>query len=172
MRKSSIVIIVAICGLLAWGCPKPPKEETGSTPGSRGDQSGQTGTDTGTGERPGGGGVSSEELAGQLRVIYFDFDQYNLRDDARRDLDFNAEVLKQNPDAVLVIEGHCDERGTNEYNLALGERRAQAAKDYLSRLGVDASRLSIISYGEERPSAMGHDEAAWSKNRRAEFVPR
>jgi peptidoglycan-associated lipoprotein len=167
-----MAVILALVGLFAWGCSSGPKEETGQRPGTGSETGGTGGTDTGTGERPGGGGVSSEELAGQLRVIYFDFDQYNLRDDARRDLDFNAEILKQNPDAVLVIEGHCDERGTNEYNLALGERRAQAAKDYLSRLGVDASRLSIISYGEERPSAMGHDEGAWSQNRRAEFVPR
>jgi peptidoglycan-associated lipoprotein len=172
VKKLSAVFVVVLCGLLVWGCPKPPKEETGSTPGTRGDQTTQPGGDTGTGERPDGGGVSSEALRQQLRVIYFDFDAYNLREDARRDLDYNAEILKQNPNATLVIEGHCDERGTNEYNLGLGERRAQAAKDYLTRLGVDASSLSIISYGEERPSAMGHDEADWAKNRRAEFVPR
>jgi peptidoglycan-associated lipoprotein len=105
-----------------------------------------------------------------LRVINFDFDRYDLREDARRALDYNAEILRANAGWIIMIEGHCDERGTNEYNLALGERRAKASKDYLVRLGIDAARIAVISYGEERPKAMGHDESAWSQNRRAEFV--
>src|SRR5690606_10258475 len=96
--------------------------------------------------------------------------QYAIRDDARRALQSNSDWLQQNPSSTVQIEGHCDERGTIEYNLALGERRANAAKRYIVRLGVDASRLSTISYGEERPANSGSSESAWAENRRAEFV--
>ncbi|MCB9254113.1 MAG: peptidoglycan-associated lipoprotein Pal [Bdellovibrionaceae bacterium] len=112
-----------------------------------------------------GGGAGSP-----LQVVYFDYDQYNIRDDARRALQSNSDWMQQNPSSTVQIEGHCDERGTIEYNLALGERRANAAKRYIVRLGVDAGRLSTISYGEERPANSGSNEAAWSENRRAEFV--
>jgi len=106
----------------------------------------------------------------QLKTVYFDFDKYNLRPDAKADLDVNFNLLQQFPDVIIKIEGHCDERGTVEYNLSLGEKRAKAAQDYLVGLGVDAGRISIISYGKERPVDPGHNEAAWAKNRRAEFV--
>lgn len=108
--------------------------------------------------------------ANDLRIAYFAYDSYSLGGDAREALKFNANWLKENPAATVQIEGHCDERGTTEYNIALGERRANAARDYLVRLGVDASRVSVISYGEERPADPGHDESAWGKNRRAAFV--
>jgi peptidoglycan-associated lipoprotein len=101
--------------------------------------------------------------------VYFDFDKYNLRPDARTALDHDAEMLKEFPDAMIMLEGHCDERGTVEYNLSLGEKRAKAAKDYLVGLGISPDRLSIISYGKERPADPGHNEAAWAKNRRVEF---
>jgi peptidoglycan-associated lipoprotein len=100
---------------------------------------------------------------------YFDFDKYNIRPDARTALEYNAEVLKRYPDAKMLIEGHCDERGTVEYNLALGERRAKAVMDYLANLGIDNTRMRTISYGKERPVDLGHNEVAWQKNRRAEF---
>ncbi len=100
---------------------------------------------------------------------YFDFDKYNIRPDARTALEYDAEVLKRYPEAKILIEGHCDERGTVEYNLALGERRAKAVKDYLVNLGIDAGRMRTISYGKERPIDLGHNEVAWQKNRRAEF---
>lgn len=164
-----IILLTVMAALLVWGCGKGPKQETTQRPTTRTET--PPTTDTGTPDRPDDRTVMSEALR-QLRTIYFDFDKYNLRDDARRDLDRNAEILKQYPSASIIIEGHCDERGTNEYNLALGERRARAARDYLVRSGVDASRLSVISYGEERPVALGHDEASWAQNRRAEFVPR
>lgn len=102
-------------------------------------------------------------------TVYFDFDKYNIRTDARSALEFNAELLKQYPDARILIEGHCDERGTVEYNLALGERRAKAAMDYLVQLGIKKSRMEITSYGKERPVDLGHNEVAWQKNRRAQF---
>ncbi|WP_243367155.1 peptidoglycan-associated lipoprotein Pal [Fundidesulfovibrio soli] len=111
-------------------------------------------------------------VAGELgSMIYFDLDRYDLKPESRQILTRKAEILKQYPEIKLVVEGHCDERGTAEYNLALGERRARAAADYLANLGVAASRLSIVSYGKERPLDPGHNEAAWSKNRRDEFKP-
>jgi peptidoglycan-associated lipoprotein len=106
----------------------------------------------------------------QNQDIFFDFDQYDLRTDARSTLDRKATFLNQNATVRSQIEGHCDERGTNEYNLALGERRANAAKQYLTTAGVNAARLSTISYGEERPLDPGRNEAAWARNRRAHFV--
>ncbi len=105
----------------------------------------------------------------QLQTVYFDFDKYNLRPDAKANLDANAALLLKYTTVVIKIEGHCDERGTVEYNLSLGEKRANAVMDYLTGLGVSASRVSVISYGKERPVDAGHDESAWSKNRRAEF---
>jgi peptidoglycan-associated lipoprotein len=106
----------------------------------------------------------------QNQDIYFDFDKYDLRTDARATLDRKASFLNQNSSVRVQIEGHTDERGTNEYNLALGERRANAAKQYLTTAGISAGRLSTISYGKERPLDPGHNEAAWAKNRRDHFV--
>ena len=169
VRRISVVALLVLAIAVGAGCPHTPKgeleqarpakpgvtEETG--------QQGQTG-----GER---GEVTSSETYG-LKPVYFDFDKYNLREDARAGLDANADILQKNPDIRIVIEGNCDERGTDEYNMALGERRARAAQDYLVRLGIDASRITIISYGEERPVALGHDEDSWRLNRRDEFVPK
>lgn len=101
--------------------------------------------------------------------IFFDFDSYELKPEARSVLQKKAEVLKANPNLKIVIEGHCDERGTEEYNLALGEKRARAAYEFLILLGVDANRMQIVSYGEEYPLDPGHNETAWAKNRRDEF---
>ncbi len=103
-------------------------------------------------------------------VIFFDFDKSFIREDAKPVLEKLGTYLKGHKDVKILIEGHCDERGTNEYNFALGERRSQAAKNYLTDLGVDGSRLKTISYGEERPADPGHEEEAWAKNRRDQFV--
>jgi peptidoglycan-associated lipoprotein len=105
-----------------------------------------------------------------FRPVFFDYDSYSLRDDARAALDSNAKLLRDNAAIVITIEGHADERGTSEYNQALGERRAQAARDYLTSAGIPASRIQIISYGKERPFDPGHDESAWAQNRRAHTV--
>lgn len=103
--------------------------------------------------------------------IYFDFDSSNLSKSSRDILSRSAEILmKDQKDAIVRIEGNCDERGSAEYNLALGERRAKAAAKYLTALGVQAERLFVLSYGKEKPAVQGNDEAAWSKNRRDEFV--
>ncbi|MCI0699094.1 peptidoglycan-associated lipoprotein Pal [candidate division KSB1 bacterium] len=107
-----------------------------------------------------------------LQNVYFDFDKYDLTSEALQTLADNARVLKAYPDARIAIEGHCDERGTVEYNLALGDKRAKAAKDYLVSLGVDASQISTISYGKEQPLDPSHTEEAWARNRRAEFERR
>ena len=103
-------------------------------------------------------------------LIHFEFDKSRLLPEAKAILRVKAEWLKANPEAQVIIEGHCDERGTNEYNLALGDRRAQSAKTYLVDLGIAPERLTCISYGEERPLDPGHNEAAWAKNRRDQFV--
>lgn len=102
--------------------------------------------------------------------IHFEFDSFLLSDQARKILVAKAEYLRTNTDITVTVEGHCDDRGTNEYNVALGERRAQSVKTFLVNLGIDTDQLNTVSYGEERPIATGHDEASWAENRRAQFV--
>lgn len=102
-------------------------------------------------------------------IVYFDFDKSNVRTDQRMALDKNAEILKGHPEISIEVEGHCDERGTVEYNLALGDRRAQSVKKYLIDLGISADRIKTISYGKERPAVPGTGEEVWAKNRRAAF---
>ena len=101
-----------------------------------------------------------------LKTIYFDFDKYNIRPEDAKTLDGDAAWLKANANDLVLIEGHCDERGTNEYNLVLGEKRAKSAMNYLRAQGVQASRITIISYGKERPVCTEKTEACWAKNRR------
>jgi len=113
-------------------------------------------------------GKAAEE--GPLRDVNFDFDRYDVRPDMREILKGHATWLKANPQVKVEVEGHCDERGTNEYNLALGAKRAESVKRYLIDLGVSPDRLSTISYGEELPICKEQNEACWAKNRRAHFV--
>ena len=105
-----------------------------------------------------------------FNTVYFDFDKSAIRSDQRNTINRTAQLLDKYPSVKVLIEGHCDERGSNEYNLALGQRRADATKQYLVDYGISSSRVSTVSHGEERPVAAGHNESAWSKNRRAEFV--
>ena len=113
---------------------------------------------------------SSEEVSATLRtMIHFDYDKANIRSEDMGGLDAKVAIMQANPDLRIRIGGHCDERGSDEYNLALGNRRAQAAKQYLVSHGVDAGRIETQSWGEERPFVDGHDESAWSQNRRDEF---
>ena len=107
----------------------------------------------------------------KLESIYFDFDEGSIREDQKDIMLKNSEWLKANPKVKVRLEGHCDERGTAEYNLALGQKRSEAAKTFLEGLGIARQRISAISYGKERPLDPGHDEAAWAKNRRVDFVP-
>jgi peptidoglycan-associated lipoprotein len=106
----------------------------------------------------------------ELPDIHFDFDKAAIRPDAAKVLEASAQWLNDHKGHALLIEGHCDERGTNEYNLALGDRRAKAARDFLEARGVAGSRITMISYGEERPQCAEHNEACWSTNRRARFI--
>lgn len=116
-------------------------------------------------------GIEGEVLESKLlKDIHFDFDKYDIRPGDALILKENAALLMKHPTVKIQIEGHCDERGTNEYNLALGERRANSARKYLISLGIAESQISIISYGEERPLDPGHNEEAWAKNRRAHIV--
>ena len=109
------------------------------------------------------------DVAPPSSPIYFDFDSYNIVEASKADLQKTAEYMQGHPGSSVTISGHTDERGTTEYNLMLGDQRAKAAHDYLVRLGIDPLRIKTISFGEERPAVPGHDEAAWSKNRRDEF---
>ena len=165
-RLFYLTLGVMVCALAISGCKKKPK----SGSGLNGDDSGVIGTSiddgSGMGERLGGG----TEQAGLFAAVYFDYDSAQVNPSERSKLDGVADHLKQNTAQGLTVEGHCDERGSNEYNLSLGERRALAVRAYLVGLGIDGARIQTKSYGEERPVAMGHDEASWSQNRRAEFV--
>lgn len=138
-----------------------------------------TGTTATTGGATDGSqpGLTPEQLAdmifgeaSDMHRVYFDYDSSALRDDARATLARSADVIKQIPGVIIQLAGHCDERGTQEYNLALGDRRATAVRDYLISLGIPANQLLTVSYGEEQPAATGSDESAWSQNRRVEFL--
>jgi len=169
MRKLLSAVALCACAALLFGCAKSAKvTPEAQKPGTEQMEGRSKPADEG-GAKTQPGGVQEVTDIG-LERIHFDTDKSNIRDDAREILKKNADVLKANPNIKIQIEGHCDERNTVEYNLALGERRAAAAKDYLVKLGVDAGRISTISYGEERPISMGHDETAWWQNRHCEFM--
>jgi len=114
--------------------------------------------------------VDLDELTRKFQPVFFDFNKFEIRNDQVSALQANATLLRAHPNANVVLEGHCDERGTDEYNLALGERRAKVVREYLVNLGVDPNRLQTISYGESRPYAYGHNEDSWQQNRRAQSV--
>lgn len=115
-------------------------------------------------------GDSDTNRAGALKTVYFDFNSASLSQETKDALNNNAEFLKKNPSVKVQVEGHCDERGGVQFNLALGERRAKGVREYLVGQGVEAARISTISLGKEKPVAFGHDEESWAKNRRANFV--
>ncbi|NDY41670.1 peptidoglycan-associated lipoprotein Pal [Dissulfurirhabdus thermomarina] len=114
--------------------------------------------------------ISEGRTHAPMLPVYFDFDKYNIRDDMKGRLEDDARFLLDHPEIRIEVQGNCDERGTNEYNLALGERRAKSIKDYLVNLGVAADRIETVSFGEERPLDPGHNEEAWAKNRRGDLV--
>jgi peptidoglycan-associated lipoprotein len=124
-------------------------------------------------DEPGGGGRGGGGAAGRpahpLQDVFFDTDRARIRGDGLAALRDNLAWLRANPGMRVTVEGHCDERGTSEYNLALGERRARAVRDYLVAAGIDPAHLTTVSFGKERPFVLGHDEAAWRWNRRAHF---
>ena len=147
-------------------CASKKEESTGTSGGGM-----QPGGAAGP-SRPSGPAMDSAEYFNQVvgNTVGFDYDKYDLRADAQAVLRGQAAWLNQNPNRTLTVEGHCDERGTREYNLGLGERRANAVKQYLQSQGVNASRVRTISYGKERPTCVASDENCWSKNRRGVSV--
>lgn len=160
-----LLIAASVLALAACG-KKAPKE----LPPPPADTSAQTGTGTTTPAGPVKG--SQEDFVASVSSdrIFFDTDQYDVDAQDQQTLQSQAAWLQQNPNVRVTIEGHADERGTRDYNIALGERRANAAKNYLASLGIDPSRINTVSYGKERPAALGSDEAAWAQNRRAVTV--
>ena len=193
MRKAVSVGVMAVivAGVILAGCARRPATTataapaptgvSGTTPGTTGPAVSTVRPTSSTTQRASSPTTSSTTpVAGRPPVkdfatvpdlidAYFEFDKYDIRPADARALDSNARWLRSNRDLVL-IEGHCDARGTNEYNVALGERRAKATMNYLVAQGVAASRITIVSYGEERPQCTQSDEACWSKNRRAHFL--
>ncbi len=190
LMRGNILQVLCVAGLIASvsfftaGCAKQPVESDGAGDSASSSTTTTTPTPRDTGETAGSYEPiesSTTTTNGDMKIsegrthegllpIYFDFDKSNIREDQKTRLEGNADFLKANSDLKITIEGNCDERGTNEYNIALGERRAQAAKKYLMNLGVPKDSLYTISYGEERPLLYGHDEYSWSQNRRDDFV--
>lgn len=181
MRHSGILycgIILILTSIVLWGCPKKskitaspevPKEQMTSAP--------EPAAETGKNAKSASSAESSEEAKAHamaaeesLQPIYFDFDKSFVRDDAKSVMKKNAEWLKANPKAKIRIEGNCDEQGTVEYNQALGQRRSVSARKYLTDMGVASSRISLISFGKEKPVCTNSAESCWQKNRRDDFV--
>lgn len=175
-RSMVLVMLLAVSLVALWGCPK--KAEVSSVPEPQAPvetaQPAETPAAEPTPEAAAPAEPAPQETAAAadsgLQPIYFDFDRSFIRDDARTALRANADWLKANPQAKVRIEGNCDERGTVEYNQALGQRRAQSAKKYLTDLGISSRRISLISYGKEKPICTESTEDCWQQNRRDDFV--
>jgi peptidoglycan-associated lipoprotein len=182
MKKtwSSFLVIAAVAVALSTGCSSKPKakssarhtgasESTATAPMPDEPQDVVVSSEDSTAEGS-AGTVEDMNRRGYLKDVFFDLDRAEVRGDQREALDQNAGWLRKRLEVRIVIEGHCDERGTAQYNMALGERRAQTVMDYLVALGIAPSRIQVMSYGKERPFSREHDDRAWSQNRRAHFV--
>jgi peptidoglycan-associated lipoprotein len=181
VKHLGILVLILCFGLVLVGCPKKTmvKEEP-----SIKKEEGMAKREGTKEMKPEGGkeferslvakqepGIKGEVFESELfKDIHFDFDKYNIRPGDASILRENVALLKKHPNVKIQIEGHCDEKGTVEYNLALGERRANSARNYLVSLGISAARISTISYGKEKPMDPGHNEEAWAKNRRAHTI--
>jgi peptidoglycan-associated lipoprotein len=164
MMWMAVGLVAAVA--LGSGCKKKTAG-SGTGEGDIGGKLGGIGDGTGVGSRP---DLNALEFAGQFQSVYFDYDSAQVKESERAKVETVAAALKKSTAGGVIVEGHCDERGSAEYNLALGERRAGAVRNYLQSLGLDATRIQTKSFGKEKPVALGHDEESWSKNRRAEFV--
>lgn len=157
-------LLLAVVSFLFAGCGQKSVESPTTDPGAMGPaeslESQVSPTDN----------IMEGRTSGPMLPVYFDFDSSSVRADQVERIETNAQFLKENPEISIRIEGNCDPRGTKEYNLALGERRALSAKKYLANLGVDESRMSTVSWGEEKLLLYGHDELSWAQNRRDDFV--
>ena len=166
MMWMAVGLVAAVA--VGSGCKKkttgtnPDENGIGGKIGGIGD-----GLNTNVGNRPPTDGM---EIPGQFAAVYFEYDSAQVKESERAKVEGVAQQLKKSTAGGVIVEGHCDERGSAEYNLALGERRAMAVRNYLQSLGLEAGRIQTKSFGKEKPVAMGHDEESWSKNRRAEFV--
>ena len=166
-KKAFIAVVVLVCAIGISGCRKKKPvilEPRVETPAETPEES------RGFKNLP--FGQRSYEKTGELGTIYFDFDKSIIRPEDGQLLEKNAQWIKNTPYAEVLVEGHCDERGTKEYNIALGEKRAESVKKYYTALGIDNAKIEVLSWGEERPQDSGHNETAWAKNRRAETLKR
>ena len=183
MNALTRILAVLLPVAMLWGCSTTPSStDDGAIAGGDASMT----TEGGMGSTSMGSGVEVGEVGGSevfsgdpltdpnsmlaKRIVYFDFDKSDIKSEAREIIEAHARYLSANPSVRIVVEGHCDERGTREYNLSLGERRAKAVQQVVSLLGVSSSQVEVVSYGEERPAAMAHDEDAWAMNRRVEFI--
>ena len=162
MKKINILILTLI---FMFSCSTVPVEEVDSQQATTVDLTSVSGTSSETASDP----MSDVDIGEPYVKIYFDYDQDTLREDALSDLLKVSRLMKDNPKYTLLVEGHADERGTREYNLALSERRAKAVEDFLSASGVSSFNVEVVGYGEEKPVDNGSNESAWSQNRRAEL---
>ena len=162
MKKINILILTLI---FMFSCSTVPVEEVDSQQATTVDLTSDSGTSSEAASDP----MSDVDIGEPYVKIYFDYDQDTLREDALSDLLKVSRLMKDNPKYTLLVEGHADERGTREYNLALSERRARAVEDFLSASGVSSFNVEVVGYGEEKPVDNGSNESAWSQNRRAEL---
>ncbi|MEJ2635507.1 MAG: peptidoglycan-associated lipoprotein Pal [Calditrichia bacterium] len=175
MKKSMFLTLISglLIALVFGGCQKKATKIPDATAAPAVEQPQESQINEGAKEQESAETSKKESTAPKIelafKTVYFDYDKSDIRSDARDALAQNAKVMKAYPNTRVLIEGNCDERGTIEYNLALGEKRAYAVKNYLVNYGIDEGRISTISYGEERPVDTGHTPEAWSKNRRADF---
>jgi peptidoglycan-associated lipoprotein len=168
IRVGAMVLVVAVFAL--GGCSsKKPEPGLGTRPGGGGLGEEGIGGKSSL-EQFQKGTLGAENASGPLMDIHFDYNEFTIRPEDSQILRSNAAWLTKNPGSRVQVEGHCDERGSEEYNIALGAKRAQATKDYLSTMGVSADRVSTISYGKELPVCTDHTESCWARNRRARFV--
>ena len=164
------LVLVLTLALFSAGCSS--KKTGGMTPGEGEDGAlSENDLNAMRENRYGAGGIPTAEGEGMFRDIHFDYDSSAISDQARQEVDYNRQILEANPDLKVQLEGHSDERGTAQYNLALGQRRARAVFDMLVGLGIPPSRMDTISYGEEVPLDAASNEAAWAKNRRVHLSP-
>ncbi len=175
-KVTSLAVLLLVVLFSLWGCPK--KAEMAATPEAQATGGPQKEMVTQPATPSPEGGRQAEEIkektataAQALKPIYFDFDKSFIRDDAKDVIKANAAWLKAHPKVKISIEGNCDERGTKEYNQALGQRRAASAKKYLADMGIASNRISIISYGKEKPVCSDSTESCWQKNRKDDFMP-
>jgi peptidoglycan-associated lipoprotein len=169
--RSIVVFAVLAIALAVSGCAKKAVEQPPTSANTPPVPGGPAPTSTPSAPAPTTPAPTTNPSSSlDLQPAFFDLDSDALREDARAALDKDARALRENATVSVTIEGHCDERGTAEYNQALGERRAQAAKDYLVAAGIAESRLKVVSYGKERPFSEGHDESSWQQNRRAHLT--